>query len=117
MADGTRKEETLSRVEKQLVLLAIDRKRNADANVARMIQEAQQLSQQAADQFTLDTRPIQEAHNIGENVSVLFDVRDDDDKTMFLAWTAPKEPEDPAVIGAIAPDAAAAPAAPIDPLT
>lgn len=70
------KEINLSQVEKQLVMLAIQKQ-------VQVNQQAEAIRQQGAAQFTADTKPVQDAHNI--TVPVNFDLRPDG-VTMFISY-------------------------------
>lgn len=100
------KQQNLTAVEKQVVLLAMQKNVNGMAQVAMARQAADALELQVRTNFDQDTLPVQQAHGLDASVKVLYDMRDDT-STMFLQFSSAEGK----VIGAIAP------AQPIDPLT
>lgn len=80
-------EQDLTPVEQQLVALALQKKQQAESQLAVLHRQAQQ-------QFALDTAEVAKAH--GATNAAQYDVRPDGTQ-VFIRWDAPDiHPSDPA---------------------
>jgi len=78
----------LSKIEKQVVLLGLQKLMFQQQQAAQVRQQADQLDQQADAAFRQDTAVVREAHGVPEGVFPRYDVKQGSDD-MFATFTVP----------------------------